>query len=170
MLDGSFNQPCLQTSLAPSTCRSICQRLPLELMPLKSPSKGKRRAEQNDMDKSTKKRRKDAIAHIGAPVAPPKLRIFTDFSGIEAPILALEGLGVDYLHVGSCEKSLSLHKFICRNFRRESCTRIRVCKHIRIVCTFISSLICHDVLAKLSCPTPQIGVDLGMLWIDWNET
>ena len=91
------------------------------------------------MDKSTTQRRKDAIAHIGTPVAPPKLRIFTDFSGIEAPILALEGLGVDYLHVGSCEKSLSLQKFIRRNlspgilYKDQGLQTHKNCVHVHLI-------------------------------------
>ena len=44
------------------------------------------------------------------------MTVFTDFSGMESPILALEGLGVRHVHVGSCEKCLSLRKFILKNF------------------------------------------------------
>ena len=91
-------------------CQCRVSKLPLEAMskPKQSPrtKPAVEMQQQNDMERSTKKQRKDIIMlDHGEAVAPPKLRIFTDFSGMEAPCLALEGLGVDYLHVGACEKS-----------------------------------------------------------------
>eukprot|EP00959_Pyramimonas_sp_CCMP1952_P095228 1991248-Pyramimonas_sp.AAC.1 len=41
----------------------------------------------------------------------------TDCSGIEAPLQALSGLGVDIVHVAASENSKSLQKFLGNNFK-----------------------------------------------------
>jgi len=79
-------------------------------------SSSKRPNETDGQRKASK--RKSSCEKIPAEVQTVKqLCVFTDFSGIESPILALEGLGVRFVHAGSCEKGLSLRKFILKNFQ-----------------------------------------------------
>ena len=47
---------------------------------------------------------------------PIKLRVSTDCSGIECPIVSLTNLGVQVQHLSSCEKSPQLRAFISANF------------------------------------------------------
>ena len=137
-----------------SNYRRFFKRPLLASMALQSP--GKRAAEQNDNDTSTQKRRR---RDIGARVAPPKIRVFTDFSGIEAPILALEGLRVDYLHVGACEKSPSLQKFIRKNFMPQVLYKDPgvethdICIHVDLTCWCV--MVCSRT--KCHCAKPRCG-------------
>ena len=129
---------CIQFVTMPIViCQCRVSKLPLEAMskPKQSPrtKPAVEMQQQNDMERSTKKQRKDIIMlDHGEAVAPPKLRIFTDFSGMEAPCLALEGLGVDYLHVGACEKSPSLQKFIRKNVAPQLLYKDRGLQHTKM--------------------------------------
>lgn len=79
------------------------------------PPRKRGRPSKSEGSRSTPKKSKGCTAS-GCAVAPRGIHIFTDCSGIETPVMALEGLGLKYVHVGACEISLSLRKFIAKNF------------------------------------------------------
>jgi hypothetical protein len=55
-------------------------------------------------------------AWLRRPVSGSPLRIGTDCSGLEAPVLALDAMGIPYCHVFSSEVSAAKRRYIEANF------------------------------------------------------
>ena len=85
-------------------------------MPRRGEPLQKRGPSESEGSRSTPKKKSKGGTASGCAIAPRRIHIFTDCSGIETPVMALEGLGLKYVHVGACEISPSLRKFIAKNF------------------------------------------------------
>ena len=90
--------------------------------------------------------RRQAAAATGRQVACGSIRVGTDCSGLEAPVLSLRALGLTHEHLFSSEIKEKARKFIAMNFMPSSHASTRGG----------TSFISDDMLARVSSTLPYV--------------